>query len=80
MLVDTDVLIWHLRGYAQPTRHGLQKGDALIAATRSWGSKSRLSYRNNPEQQAPRFAYECIAATTRRPGAPSRSTDRYCWR
>ncbi len=44
MLVDTDVLIWHLRGYPQATRrldelssltlsHGLQLGDALIAAT-----------------------------------------------
>jgi len=45
VLVDTDVLIWHLRGYPQATRratelmetlslsHGLQAADALIAAT-----------------------------------------------
>ena len=33
MLVDTDVLIWHLRGYPQATRRLDEMGDALIAAT-----------------------------------------------
>jgi predicted nucleic acid-binding protein len=36
VLVDTDVLIWHLRGHAQATRRLDQLGaltDALIAAT-----------------------------------------------
>ncbi len=32
MLVDTDVLIWHLRGYAQATRHLDQLGSLKLSA------------------------------------------------
>ena len=32
MLVDTDVLIWHLRGYAQATRRLDQLGSFTLSA------------------------------------------------
>ena len=32
MLVDTDVLIWHLRGYAQATRRLDQLGSLTLSA------------------------------------------------
>jgi predicted nucleic acid-binding protein len=62
MLVDTDVLIWHLRGYAQATRR-LDQLDALTISAVSYFEVLQ-GMRNKVELQAVRKMLQRRQATT----------------